>query len=34
MMSLRKANRFAFLSGVTSNREVFVRNQVDGKEIK
>jgi len=34
MINLTKAKSFAFLSEVTSNTEVFVRNQVNGKEIK
>ena len=32
-MSLRKAKCFALLSGVTFNNKVFVRNQVDSKEL-
>jgi len=34
MISLNKANSFAFLSEVTSNVKVFVRNQVNSKDTK
>ena len=34
MISLRKANDFAFLSEVTSGLEIGLRNQVDSKDAK
>jgi len=33
-MSLEKANSFAFLSGVTLTKKVFVRSQAYSKDIK
>ena len=34
MISLRKANSFAFLSEVTSGNNVVVREQIDSKDAK
>jgi len=34
MIGLRKAKNFAFLSEVTSDNNVVVREQIDSKDIK